>query len=65
MKLDYVGHQLIANHQPEQGFEMLRLLTQLNPDNWFPYYSYGKALLASGKKEEAVMRPNQVAVAIS
>jgi Flp pilus assembly protein TadD len=54
-ELDYVGHQLIDNQQPGPGMETLRLLTQLNPTSWFPYYSYGKALLASGKKEEAVM----------
>ncbi|WP_198174924.1 serine hydrolase [Spirosoma arboris] len=54
-ELDYVGHQLMANHQAERGLETLRLLTQLNPANWFPYYSYGKALLTSGKKEEAAM----------
>ena len=54
-ELDYVGHQLIAGQQPGLGMETLRLLTQINPTGWFPYYSYGKALLASGKKEEAAM----------
>lgn len=58
-EMDFVGHQLISYDQTEQGLETLRLLTQMNPDNWFPYYSYGKALLESGKKEEAAMTLNK------
>ncbi|RDC62518.1 serine hydrolase domain-containing protein [Adhaeribacter pallidiroseus] len=54
-EMDYVGHQLIAHQRAEQGLETLRLLTQMNTDNWFPYYSYGKELVALGKKEEAAM----------
>jgi CubicO group peptidase (beta-lactamase class C family) len=54
-EMDYVGHQMISNHQQGPGLETLRLLTQINPDNWFPYFSYGKALLESGKKDEAAM----------
>jgi CubicO group peptidase (beta-lactamase class C family) len=54
-EMDFVGHQLISNHHQDQGLETLRLLTQINPDSWFPYYSYGKALLESGRKDEAAM----------
>jgi len=54
-EMDYVGHQLIDNNRKELGIETLRLLTQINQDSWFPYFSYGKELLAQGKKEEAAM----------
>lgn len=54
-EMDYVGHQLISYNQIGQGLETLRLLTQMNPNNWFPYYSYGKTLLELGKKDEALM----------
>lgn len=58
-EMDYVGHQLISYQQTAQGLETLRLLTQMDSGNWFPYYSYGKALLESGKKEEAAMTLNR------
>jgi CubicO group peptidase (beta-lactamase class C family) len=54
----YVGYQLITLKKQE-GMETLRLLTQINPDNWFPYFSYGKALFESGFKEEATMNLNK------
>jgi CubicO group peptidase (beta-lactamase class C family) len=54
-EMDYSGHQLLDNGHAMLGLETLKLLTLIDPANWFPYYSYGIALQQAGKTTEAIM----------
>lgn len=49
----YVGYELISRKKAGQGLETLRLLTQMDSNNWYPYFAYGKTLFELGKKDEA------------
>lgn len=56
---DFLGtsnpYHLPESHKYVEALETLKLNTQLFPSSWNAYDSYGEALLAAGKKEEAAV----------
>lgn len=54
-ELNELGLELLNDKRTEAALEALKLCTILYPDSWNTYDSYGKALLQSGKKEEAIL----------
>ncbi|RFM32294.1 serine hydrolase domain-containing protein [Chitinophaga silvisoli] len=55
MELNELGLELLDDHHETAALEALKLCTILYPDSWNTYDSYGKALLQSGQKKEAIL----------
>jgi CubicO group peptidase (beta-lactamase class C family) len=53
-ELNELGLELLDDHRNTEALEALKLCTLLYPQSWNTYDSYGKALLQSGKKKEAI-----------
>lgn len=52
--LNELGLELLADRHNEAALEALKLCTLLYPKSWNTYDSYGKALLQSGKRKDAI-----------
>jgi len=53
-ELNELGLELLDDHREAAALESLKLCTLLYPQSWNTYDSYGKALLQSGKRQEAI-----------
>jgi len=53
-ELNELGLELLEDRRYAQALEALKLCTLIYPRSWNTYDSYGKALLESGKKKEAI-----------
>ncbi|KAA9346784.1 serine hydrolase domain-containing protein [Larkinella humicola] len=53
-ELNELGLELLADHHDTVALEALKLATLLYPQSWNTYDSYGKALLQSGRRKEAI-----------
>ncbi|CAG5006644.1 D-aminopeptidase [Dyadobacter sp. CECT 9275] len=53
-ELNELGLELLADRHNEAALEALKLCTLLYPLSWNTYDSYGKALLQSGKRKDAI-----------
>src|SRR5690606_9979312 len=54
MALNNLGYQLMAQDDNQGALKRFKLNTELYPNAYNTYDSYGECLLALGKKEEAV-----------
>lgn len=54
-ELNELGLELLDHHHLPEALEALKLCTLIYPASWNTYDSYGKALLQSGKREEAIL----------
>lgn len=53
-ELNELGLEMLADRHDREALEALKLGTLLYPQSWNTYDSYGKALLQSGKRQEAI-----------
>lgn len=53
-EMNRMGYQLMRQNKKEAAVSVFRLTTQVFPDSWNAFDSYGEALLADGQKEAAV-----------
>ncbi|WP_020599848.1 serine hydrolase domain-containing protein [Spirosoma panaciterrae] len=53
-ELNELGLELLADHHDAAALEVLKLATFLYPQSWNTYDSYGKALLQTGRRKEAI-----------
>ncbi|PWK77068.1 CubicO group peptidase (beta-lactamase class C family) [Mucilaginibacter oryzae] len=53
-ELNELGLELLADRHKEAALEALKLGTLLYPQSWNTYDSYGKALLQSGRRKDAI-----------
>jgi tetratricopeptide (TPR) repeat protein len=49
-----LGYDLLRNNRIAEAIETFKINTQLFPDSWNVYDSYGEALLKNGQKEDAI-----------
>ncbi|WP_276090420.1 serine hydrolase domain-containing protein [Pedobacter sp. JY14-1] len=53
-ELNELGLELLSDRHNQAALETLKLCTLLFPQSWNTYDSYGKALLQSGRREDAI-----------
>ncbi|RRB04106.1 serine hydrolase [Larkinella rosea] len=53
-ELNELGLELLTDHHDSAALEVLKLATLLYPQSWNTYDSYGKALLQSGRRKDAI-----------
>ena len=49
-----LGYDLLRNNKIAEAIETFKINTQIFPDSWNVYDSYGEALLKNGQKEDAI-----------
>lgn len=53
-QMNLLGYHLMENNMDDEALEVFKTDTQLFPESWNLFDSYGEILLKIGKKEEAI-----------
>ncbi|MNW11128.1 Tetratricopeptide repeat protein [compost metagenome] len=55
MDLNDWAYRMLSNQQIKEAVKIFKLTTELYPNSWNAYDSYGESLLKYGQKQEAIV----------